>query len=412
MDGKIIEIAIAGGGHRGYGFAAILASLPYLARVVAVAEPRKEYRERVVSEFSIAPELVFEDWRDMAATPKFCDAVIVSTMDREHTQPAIAFLGQGYHLFLEKPMATTLEECRLIARAHEKAGTIACVCHSMRYHKAFAALKAEVDSGRIGDIVSIDQIEQVNWWHFAHSFIRGNWGNEGRSSFMLLAKSCHDMDYIRYLAGSRCERVQSFGSLSYFKKEHAPQGAGDRCTRCAVESTCHFSAIRRYVNTDRLVWPANVASSDHSAEAHRKAIETGPYGRCVWACDNDVVDHQVVALEFQGGVTATFTMTAFTQEGGRKIRVHGTKGEIEFTEKLMELRTFADGNKTTVFFAPEQGGHGGGDMRAMQSFLTAIRESCQDLVLTGIAESLETHTITFAAEKSRQEGRTVSLDTM
>jgi predicted dehydrogenase len=408
---ELITVAILGAGGRGTLFAQIIRDLNHLGKVVAVAEQRDAYRERLAREHGLPREAVFTDWKEFVKQPKMCDAVIVATMDREHVEPAVACLDKGYHLLLEKPMATTLADCAAIAAAQRRSGKVVAVCHSMRYNKAFSKVKEIVDSGRIGRIVSLDQIEQVAWWHQAHSFVRGNWGNESQSSFMLLAKSCHDIDYIAYLIGKPCVRVGSFGSLSYFTRDNAPPGSAERCTDgCPVEPTCPYSAIKQYVQAqDLTVWPPDVVSPVHTREAHLEAIRTGPYGRCVWRCDNDVVDHQVVAMEFEGGVTATFTMTAFTQSGGRKLRVHGTKGDLAFDEDTVTVRTFADNNIEKIVIGREGGGHGGGDSRIVRCWLEALKRDDPTLILTDAQESLRTHTIVFAAEKARREKRTVQV---
>jgi predicted dehydrogenase len=353
---------------------------------------------------------VFRDWRQFFDGPRRCDAVVIATLDRDHPGPAIAASRAGYHLLLEKPMAVTLEDCRAIAAAQKRAGTVSSVCHSLRYHAAFAALKSQAAGGRIGRLVSVDQLEQVVWWHQAHSFVRGNWANEGRSTFMLLAKSCHDLDYLLHLASpAACRRVCSYGTLAYFTPANAPPDSAERCLDCPREPRCPYSALTAYVEADRESWPAAVAAADHSREAHLEALRTGPYGRCVWKCDNDVVDHQVVALEFEGGMTATFTMTAFTQHAGRKIRVHGTEGEIEFTEERMQVRTFADRRDEDIAFAREPGGHGGGDERVVTRFLAAVQRGEPSLVPTDVQESLRTHTVVFAAERSRRLARAVEV---
>jgi predicted dehydrogenase len=407
-----ITVAIAGAGGRGTMFSDLIAGLPDEARVAAVAEPRTEYRDAVARRHNLPRENVFDDWREMAARPRLADAVIIATMDRDHVEPAVAFTKLGYDMLLEKPMATSLKDCRRIAAAQEKAGTVTCVCHSLRYNRSFSELKRIVQSGAIGRIITVDQLEQVVWWHQAHSFVRGNWGNEGRSSFMLLAKSCHDVDFIAHLVGGGCRRVQSFGALTYFTRKNAPAGSGERCTACPVEPSCAYSALKLYVDAAREEWPASVIAKDHGREAHLAAVTKGPYGRCVWKCDNDVVDHQVVSMEFDGEVTATFTMTAFAQSGGRKIRVHGTLGEVEFTEERMWVRTFADNAVQETVFGQEEGEHGGGDMRVLKSFLAAVGEKNPRLVLTDVQESLRTHSIVFAAERSRRAGKLVEVGRM
>ena len=409
---KVISIAIIGAGNRGELFADIISRVPQWARVAAVAEPRREQRETLAAKHGIPRENVFSDWRELARRPRAFDAVVICTMDREHVEPAVAFTAMGCHMLLEKPMATTLEDCRRIAQAQEKAGTVTCICHSLRYNAGFSALKKLLQSGTLGRLITIDQLEQVGWWHQAHSFVRGNWANESRSTFMLLSKSCHDIDYIAHLADSGCQRVQSFGSLTYFTRDNAPAGSAERCTACALAPSCAYSALRHYVDANRETWPASVVSADHSREAHLAAVTSGPYGRCVWKCDNDVVDHQVVAMEFESGMTATFTMSAFAQDGGRIIKVHGTLGEAEFTEERMVVKTFADKTKKEILFEQEDGGHGGGDTRVMVSFLAAIREGSPSLVLTDVHESLRTHAIVFAAEKSRLQKRMIEMEEM
>jgi len=402
-------IAILGAGGRGSGFAAQIESLPHLGKVAAVAEPRAAYRERLVRRFDLPPERVFESWQDFVAAGKLCDAVVVATIDREHVGPAVACMDLGYHMLLEKPMAVTLEDCRAIAEAQSRSGAITAICHSMRYHKGFDKLKEIVDSGRLGRVTSIDQLEQVAWWHQAHSFVRGNWGNEGRSTFMLMAKSCHDIDYLAYLVGTPCLRVGSFGALTYFRPENAPANSGERCVDCPVEPDCAYSALRHYVYANREAWPGSVVSPDHSLEAHLEAVANGPSGKCVWKTDNNVVDHQVVMMEFGEDVAVTFTMTAFTQRGGRQLRVHGTEAEARFEERKIEIRDFSTGNVETIQIGPEPGGHGGGDRRVLLSWLNALAANDPSSIRSDVHESLRTHRIVFAAEQARREKRLVEL---
>ena len=406
-------IAILGAGGRGMGFSELIKNQEYAGQVVAVAEPRDAYRAVVADRWNLPAARQFKTWQEFVAQPKMCDAVVISTMDRDHAGPAVACLDMGCDLLLEKPMAPTLKECRVIEAAQRRSGRIVAVCHSMRYQKGFRKVKDLVAQGAIGRVIALDQLEPVAFWHQAHSFVRGNWGNEGRSSFMLLAKSCHDIDYISYVIDKPCLRVSSFGDLTYFRKENAPKGSPERCTDgCPVETSCPYSALKQYVNTNRAAWPADTVSLDHSFESHMNAIKTGPYGRCVYRCDNDVVDHQVVAMEFDGDVTATFTMTAFTQHGGRKLRVHGTDGELHFDEGTIALQTFADRNTTTFKIGPEWGGHGGGDERVVREWLQALHTRDDSGVVANAQESLKTHTIAFAAEKSRREKRLITIAEM
>ena len=406
---SILRVAILGAGGRGQGFSSILGNRPHRAKVVGVAEPRDAYREKVAKDHGLDPKAQFKGWRDFLAAPKFADAVVIATMDREHREPAVACLEKGYHVLLEKPMAVTLEDCRLIEAAQRRSGKVVAVCHSLRYHKAFRKLRDLASEGRLGRLITLDQLEQVGYWHQAHSFVRGNWANQGRSSFMLMAKSCHDIDYIAYLVGKPCLRVSSFGALTHFKADQAPPGATDRCTDgCPAENSCPYSAVRLYAQGDLNRWPANTIGLEHTMEAHMKALREGPYGRCVYKVDNDVVDHQVVTMEFADDITATFTMTGFTQDMGRKIRVHGTAGDAEFDEGGITLKTYGT-TRERIDFAAESGGHGGGDDRVVDNWLDAVEKADPTLALANAQESLRTHTIVFAAEKARLERRVVEL---
>ena len=412
MSAQPKTIAIIGAGGRGQGHAKRVTEHGHLGKVVAVAEPRDEYRRELVDSCDIAAGMAFRDWKEFVARPQMCDAVVISTMDRDHVGPAVACMNLGYDVLLEKPLATSLNDCRAIEAAQRATGRIVAVCHGMRYMKAARILRDLVAQGAIGRVMTLDQLEPVGLFHQAHSFVRGNWGNESRSTFMLLAKSCHDLDYISYVIDKPCLSVMSYGHLSYFTPANAPAGSTERCTDpCPAEPTCPFSAIKQYVQTDRTQWWAMTVSADHCAEAHMEAIRTGPYGRCVYKCDNDVVDHQVVAMQFADDVTATFTMTGFSPDfTGRQVRVHGTRGLLEWKDDQVRLQTFATGDVQTIQCKPERGSHGGADVRIMREWLTALHTRDDSQVVANAQESLKTHTIVFAAEKARREGRLVKID--
>jgi predicted dehydrogenase len=403
-------IAIIGAGGRGTGFGHLIRQYAYLGKVTAVAEPREAYRNALAVAHDIPRHQVFTDWREFVGQPAMADAVVIATMDQDHVGPAVACMELGYDVLLEKPMATSLADCRAIEAAQRRTGRMVAVCHSLRYQKGFRKVKELIAGGAIGELVTLDQLEQVAYWHQAHSFVRGNWGKEAPATFMLMAKSCHDIDYISYLVDRPCLKVSSFGGLNYFRLDKAPAGSTARCTDgCPLEPSCAYSAIKAYVLANRDVWPAAVVSSDHSSEAHLAAIRTGPYGRCVWKCGNDVVDHQTVNMQFEGDVTATFTMTAFTQAAGRLVRAHGTLGDLHFDEHVITVRTYADNNVSRLELGEESGGHGGGDARVVLDWLLALHSRDDRHLVANAQESLKTHSIVFAAEKSRCEGGTVEV---
>ena len=412
-----VKLIVVGAGSRGTSYARYALHHPDQVQIVGVAEPREFYQDRLAEQHGIPPELCFADWRELAARPKLADGVIIATQDAMHIDPAIALANLGYHVLLEKPIAPTEADCRRIVDAAKRNSTIFAVCHVMRYTQYTRQLKAILDSGRIGEIVSIQHLEPVGYWHQAHSFVRGNWRNEAASSPMLLAKSCHDLDWIRYIMGKPCAQVSSFGSLKHFRAEERPKGAADRCLDCSVEPACPYSAARFYlglVARGKTNWPVDVLTPDTTVAGVTEALRSGPYGRCVYACDNDVVDHQVVNMRFADDSTASFTMTAFTRQRDRETRIFGTRGEIYGNGELIEIFDFLTNTTETVTIevgsdGSIQSGHGGGDFGIMRDFVTALANDDPRSILSGPDESLETHLMVFAAEAARREGRVVDI---
>jgi len=410
-------VAIIGAGSRGmHCYGAYLEQHPEMGRVVAVADPRGFYREETARRHGIAPENQFADWREMLARPRLADAVIIATTDRLHTEPAVAAAARGYHILLEKPMAPTLEECERIALATKEAGVLLVVCHVLRYAPFYTRVREILDSGRLGGLVSIQHFEGVGWWHFAHSFVRGNFGNEARSSFSLLAKCCHDVDILRWWADRPCLQVSSFGGLNHFRPEFAPEGSTERCLDCPLaDDRCPYSAKAFYfgrLREGRREWPLNMVVENAEEATLTEALRVGPYGRCVYRCDNDVADTQTVNFEFAGGLTASMTMSAFAPVG-RKVRIMGTQGYLEGDEQTLRILDFTTGawteedvNKLGVDLT---GGHGGGDQVMMHNFLAALAGGSGADLGTGADVSLESHRMVFAAEQSRREGRTIKI---
>lgn len=408
-----MTLAVVGAGNRGRVYAGFAERHPDLARVVAVAEPRPFQRERLREVHQVPAERSFASWEELAALPRQADAVVIATKDALHAAVATAFAERGYDLLLEKPMATTEDDCVRIVEAVERAGVILAVCHVMRYTPYTRALKAQVDAGRIGDLVSVQHLEPVGWWHQAHSYVRGNWRREDESTFMLMAKSCHDLDWLRHIVGRPWGRVSSFGGLAHFRPEKRPEGAGDRCVDCAVEPDCAYSAKRFYLaclkTPERRRWPLSVITDDLTVDGVQAALRDGPYGRCVYACDNDVVDHQVVSVEFAGGVTAAFTMTAFAEAAPRRTQLFGTRGSIDGDGRTIRIFDFLTGQTEVIDVPAPEAGHGGGDDGVIAAFCEAVASRDPSPILSGPRESLETHRMVFAAERARRAGTVVSL---
>jgi len=419
-----VKLLVVGAGARGWGYSTYATQYPDKAKVVGVAEPREFYRNRMATTHKIPEENIFRSWEEAARLPRFADAVLICTQDSMHTAPAMAFARKKYHILLEKPMAPTEPECRRIIETVKANKVILGVGHVLRYTKAVQNIKHLLAAGAIGEIVSLQDLECVHYWHQAHSYVRGNWRNEKESSFMLLAKSCHYLDLISYYMDAPCVQVSSFGNLKHFRKENKPRGAAARCLDCprAVEAQCPYSAKRFYLERLKLGnpgWPVNVLDPEVNVKTITQALRDGPYGRCVYACDNDVVDHQVVNLEFANGATAVHTMTAFTPEGdiGPKLRIFGTRGVLCLNGAQIQVFDFLTNTSKTYdsanFIADAvkgaAGGHGGGDGGMITQFVKAVHCGDQQKLLTGPDETLESHRIVFAAERSRRTGRIVRI---
>lgn len=403
---------VLGAGSRGRAYADYALKCPQELSIVAVAEPDEARRETFARRYGVPASGCFSSWQDALDAGRIADAVFICTLDDMHTLPALRAMELGYDILLEKPMSSREDECRLIVEKAEETGVRMSVCHVLRYTPFFRTVKKCIDDGLVGDVAVVDLRENVCFWHQAHSFVRGNWRSSVLTSSMILQKSCHDMDILLYLLGVHCLRLSSFGSLGHFRPENAPHGSALRCLDCKVAAQCPYDAARVYLG-DNVGWPVDVIGDDLSLEGRRKALQTGPYGRCVYHCDNDVVDRQTVNLEFEGGVLATFTMTGFTSDHTRELKVMGTRGQIvaRMDSGLIEYTDFLGGGTRRIDMIDlhtDSFGHGGGDHLIVKEFLQSL-----DGTLKGVsspATSLESHLMCFAAERSRMDGgRVVEL---
>ncbi|XP_049609481.1 uncharacterized protein zgc:154075 isoform X2 [Syngnathus scovelli] len=382
-----VRLIVVGAGCRGEIYSRYSIIHPDRAKIVGVADPRKFARTKFKHMYKLEEENLCEDWRILAEREKCADAVIICTPDSLHKEPAVAFAKKGYHVLLEKPMAEL------------------------------------IDSNVIGDVIHIQHLEPVGFYHFAHSFVRGNWRNEAESSFSLLTKSCHDIDLIHQWAGTRrCLKVTSFGFVSHFNPENKPTGASDRCLDCSVEDTCPYSASKIYlgrVKKGHIGWPVSVIcpNSLPDIETVTEALRTGPYGRCVYECDNDVCSNQVVNMEFEGGLTAAFSMVAFTEDiCKRKTTIYGSKGELSFKDNEIRVFDFLT-QKATKYVANVgcpvkfgMSGHSQADYSLIDAFISAVTHNDPSLITSGPEETLRSHLLVFEAERSRRENRVIHMD--
>ncbi|XP_051518525.1 uncharacterized protein LOC127420351 isoform X1 [Myxocyprinus asiaticus] len=418
-----VDVIVVGAGNRGTNYSDYAVIYPNRMRVVGIADPRDFARKKLQQRHKVSDENTYDDWRCIAEREKFADAVLICTPDRLHKDPAVALAKKGYHILLEKPMAVTEEDCSEIVETCIQSGVMLAVCHVLQYDPVIHKIKVLIDSGAIGDVIHIQHLEPVGFYHFAHSFVRGNWRNKAESSFALLAKSCHDLDLIHHWAGGRrCIKVSSFGSLSHFRKENKPARAANRCLDCPIEEECAYSANKIYLDRVKkgiVGWPVSVICSNSipDIESVTEALRTGPYGRCVYECDNDVCSNQVVNMEFEGGLTAAFTMVAFTEEIClRRTSIYGSKGELTYDGHEIKVFDFLT-NKITKHTADMEvpgdfgkGGHGVADYHLIDSFTAAVMHKDPTMIRSGPKETLASHRLVFAAERARLENRVVICD--
>lgn len=409
-----IRLALVGAGERGQNCYAPYAKLHgYEIEFSAVAEPDVGRRLRFAEVYGVKEDMCFKSAEEFFARGKIADAVLICTQDRDHFGYACTAIRLGYKILLEKPISPDPKECLKLQRLAEEFGSTIVVCHVMRYTKFFRKLKDLLDGGAIGEIVHITHTENVAYWHYAHSYVRGNWHRSEDSSPMILAKCCHDMDILMWLTGSRIKSVSSYGDLRYFKEENAPEGAPLRCTDgCPHGGSCPYYAPKIYL-TDETKWPTSCLGTDMSYEARKRALQVGPYGKCVFRNDNDVVDHQVASLLFDNGVTAAFTMCAFSNACNRTVKFMGTKGEIRASmeENVIEVTEFGQGimtGTTNVYhLIPGDTGHSGGDEGIMEEFVSILKGERPNR--NTIAQSVHSHIAAMACEESRLTGKTVDV---
>ncbi len=413
--GKQVTAIIVGAGNRGRIYAAYASRYPDSFKIVGVAEPIEGRRNAMIKNYGIPQENAFVGFKELLEQPKLADVVVIATPDDLHYEPCMKALELGYDVLLEKPIAQTEKECKDILRQTEKYNRIVAVCHVLRYAPYFIALKEYLKSGAIGEVVSIQHMEPIEFAHMAHSYVRGKWRVEKETTPIILAKSCHDLDILRWLMDKPCKVIAAEGSLHLFKKENKPEGAPFRCTDgCPHEDECPFSAMDVYVRRKKHLGVFDLKDRNDEKEILEKLRTTG-YGRCVFQCDNDQPDHYVTTLLFEDDRTASFTMDAFTPWGGRRTRVMGTKGYVEGDMSKFVAWDFKRG-KTKIWSREVEeleeyrgAGHGGGDLALVRDFIEAVAAQDQSKLSSTLEASVESHVMGFAAEKSRKSMRKVRI---
>ena len=408
LDKPVTAITL-GAGNRGNVYGGYALQHANQLNIIGVAEPIAIRNERYAQKHTIKTENRFNTWEDVFKKPKFADAVIISTPDNLHYGPCMKALEMGYDILLEKPISPSEKECRNILNLAKKTGRIVAVCHVLRYSPYFVKLKEIMNSGVLGEIISIQHLEPIEHIHMSHSYVRGNWHNSKLTTPIILAKSCHDLDILRWVLGKPCKSIQAFGNLKWFKEKNAPAGSTARCSDgCAVEAKCPYSALEIYYRKRLRTHVFDLPDDkEKQADYILQQLKTTNYGRCVYRMDNDQPDHYTTNILFEDGLTAAFSMEAFTSYEGRRTRVMGSLGDIVGDMSSFVMTDFLTGQKTE--WKQSTDAHGGGDWRLVANWIQAISKNDSTLLTSTIDQSIESHIMGFMAEESRKTNQVMQV---
>lgn len=428
MENRPITAIIVGAGHRSFVYSELAKTNPEMLKIVGVADPNPIRRKKAMDYFGFKEDMCFENAEELAKKGKLADTVINGTMDEQHLETAVPLLNAGYDMLLEKPFAPNEEEMRQIVNCAKKNNSKVMICHVLRYTPFYYAIKERIVNGEIGDIINIQTTEHVSYHHLSTSYIRGKWANSDKChTSMLLAKCCHDLDIIMWMMSeTKPKQISSFGGKFQFKPENAPKEAGTICMKdCPLVDTCVYSTKRLYIDhPDRwafYVWDALEGKKNVTIEDKIALMKSdSPYARCIYKCDNNVVDHQSVLINFESGATGTHNMVGGSAEPRREIHIIGTKGEIfgNFEESkftVLKIDPSPDAHneecdieevdlRVTGDMVGAYGGHGGGDERLAADFVKFIRGEKPSLACTSIFDSVAGHLSVYLADKSRENG--------
>ncbi|MFY7652190.1 MAG: Gfo/Idh/MocA family protein [Chitinophagaceae bacterium] len=399
---KPVTAITLGAGNRGNVYGNYAAANPANLKIIGVAEPIAIRNERYAQKHGIAPENRFNTWEDVFTKPKMADAIIITTPDDLHYGPCMKALAMGYDVLLEKPISPSEAECRNILALAKKTKRIVAVCHVLRYAPYFVEMKRIIDSGVLGKLISVQHFEPIEHIHMSHSFVRGNWHNSKQTAPIILAKSCHDLDIIRWLVNKPAKSIYANGSLNWFTAVNAPEGSTDRCTNgCKVEATCPYSALKIY--HQKRIWLHHFdlpEDKTQHGEAIMHYLKNSNFGRCVYKMDNDQPDHYVANILFDDAITVSFSMEALTSYHGRRTRIMGGLGDIVGDMNSFVYTNFLTGDKTE--WKQQTDSHGGGDWRLVENWVEAVAKQNPSLLTSTIDQSIESHIMGFMAEKSRE----------
>ena len=406
------SIIAIGAGNRMKTYMHYLEEHPQEVRLVAVVDCNELRRNHLADKFGVSQDNRFADYETFFQNPVPADAVFICTPDDEHFRPCLLAVQHGYNVLLEKPIAQSYEECLILDKAAKENGVDVCICHVMRYYPCYVKIKEIVDSHELGEIIAIHHTERVGMDRMTHSYVRGKWNRKALSNDMFTAKCCHDVDFILWLLGPdvHCRKVSSFGSLKWFRKENAPKNSSERCVNCIMEKDCPFSAVDLYWRRSEWIRNIDVYNGESKEDAITRELKQGEIGRCVYHCENDVVDHQSVLIEMDNDITVDINMDCFTLSDYRDLQILFSNGELHCNEKTIHVTRYNDRSEQIYDFSNtlKDSFHAGADLKIVEEFLQFLRHQ-KNHVTSLLPNSLPSHQLCFAVEQSRLTGKTVLL---
>lgn len=415
---KKFTVAILGTGGRGYAYGTLLAKMPNEFEVTALCDINPEQLKKENRLFNLPESAMFTSDTEFFKE-KRADIVVIATWDKYHVEQCLTAMKLGCDVLLEKPVSDSEKEIAELLRVQKETGRKVIVCHVLRYGAGYRKLDELLQSGIIGTLTAIDATERVAYWHQAQAYVRLQSEHNFITHPTILAKCCHDLDYIQHYAGAKCETVSSLGGLDFFLPKNATSGASKRCLDCKHADTCVYSAvlvyIERWKNSGRPAfdWPYNkvTLANPTTEEALYEGLKTSELGKCAFLTgveeNKHVVDHQTVQMHFANGVDATLRMQ-YCASSGRRINLFGTYGEILFDEQTGEIKVMPFGKPEQIIPLSSLGkgdggwGHGGGDRGLIADLYSIIVGEKTDY--TSLEESVESHLIGIKAEVSRFGG--------
>ena len=356
---KTLHIGLIGAGNRAGKY---LSCLPQGVQVDAVVDPDSLRRKHLLKNCPAAKG--YAHMVDIPASEPL-DAVIVAAPDRVHVPIGKEAARRGWHILMEKPVAQNLAEYRELMAS--TAGITVGVCLEMRLHPFYRRVKELIP--RLGRILSVHHTEKIGADRMSHSFVRGLWASHSSAGPIFLSKCCHDTDFLLWALGGTPVEVRSKGALQRFKASQAPKGSTERCLTCPLKD-CPYNAVKLY--RERQAWTGGFTPADGQtlAQEIERQLREGPFGRCVYRCDNDVNDYQEVDVTMEDGAQLHICLDGLSLEEGRITFIEGTEGTLRAQDWHIYWNDILLEDYSHLALAPL---HAGADQALIEDFFHALR---------------------------------------